>query len=180
MVGPSAWGHSPGPDAAPLGLGLASSCRRSGQYCPMTCIAPSTKRRLEYVCAEKWSNHVKPTLTGPSFLGSPLGQSSKFFSETLHKRGRKKWEIHQQISIHTLRRCVLRCHQRRRPGFGTFTACVVMQRKPRQRVGALMLKGVHLGIQKCQVQKKWKIYSIKKMDQNDMFKTSERTVDIVN
>jgi hypothetical protein len=43
-----------------------------------------------------------------------------------------------------------------------------------------MLKGVHLGIQKCQVQKKWKIYSIKIMDQNDMFKTSERTVDIVN
>lgn len=174
MVGPSAWdglGTLSWPRRAPLGLGLASSCRRSGQYCPMTCIAPSTKRQLEY---------VKPTLTGPSFLGSPLGQSSKFFSETVHKRGRKKWEIHQQISIHTLRRCVLRCHQRRRPGFGTFTACVVMQRKPRQRVGALMLKGVHLGIQKCQVQKKWKIYSIKKMDQNDMFKTSERTVDIVN
>ena len=42
MVGPkSTWELSPGPEAcealAPLGLGLASSCRRSGQYCPMTC-----------------------------------------------------------------------------------------------------------------------------------------------
>ena len=121
----------------------------------------NTNKGLAYICAESGPTKIdRPHFLGGVGLANFPNSFLKLFTKKEQNRS------HQIHSIRTLRRCVLRCHQRRQPGFGTFTAtCAVMlKRKPGQRkVGALMLKGVHLGIQKASGAKKLEnLYSIQK------------------